>query len=131
MIKIILAIITFWIVCFSTQAQEFYRCKASKFLHVEGSGTTTDVPIGGDLTFSFIWDWQNKEAFFEGMPFVAGNLSGLETISIDRQNDDWFTINSFWYRFNYSFNNFFYTGIDSDYLLVITGNCIEYSVFLH
>ena len=131
MIKKVLAIITFCIFCHSTQAQEFYRCKAIKFLHVDGSGTTTDVPIGDDFTFSFIWDWQNERAFFDGMPFVAGNLGGLETINIDRQNDDWFTINSFWYRFNYSFNKFFYSGNDSNYLIVISGKCEEYSVFLY
>ena len=93
--------------------------------------TTTDVPIGDDFTFSFIWDWQNEQAFFDGMPVVAGNLGGLETINIDRQNDDWFTINSFWYRFNYSFNKFFYSGNDSNYLIVISGKCEEYSVFLY
>ncbi len=131
MIKKILALITFLIFCFSAQSQEFYRCKANKFLHVEGSGTTTDVPIGGDLTFSFIWDWQNKEAFFEGMPFVAGNLGGLETIKIDRQNDDWFMINSFWYKFTYSFNQFFFSGNDKDALTIIVGECDEYAVYVH
>ena len=131
MIKKVLALITFWIFCFSAESQEFYRCKANKFLHVDGSGTTTDVPIGDALNFSLIWDWQNKEASFEGMPFVAGNLAGLERIEIERQNDDWFTINSFWYRFNYSFNKFFYSGNDSNYLIVISGTCTEYSVFLY
>ena len=130
MIKKVLAIITFCIFCHSTQAREFYRCKAVKFLHVDGSGTTTDVPIGDDFTFSFIWDWQNEQAFFDGMPLVAGNLGGLETINIDRQNDDWFTINSFWYRFNYSFNKFFYSGNDSNYLIVISGKCEVFSFFI-
>ena len=131
MIKKLLALITFWIFCFSAESQEFYRCKANKFLHVDGSGTTTDLPIGDAFNFSLIWDWQNKEASFEGMPFVAGNLAGLERIEIERQNDDWFTINSFWYRFNYSFNKFFYSGNDSNYLIVISGTCTEYSVFLY
>ena len=131
MIKKVLALITFWIFCFSAESQEFYRCKANKFLHVDGSVTTTDVPIGDAFNFSLIWDWQNKEASFEGMPFVAGNLAGLERIEIERQNDDWFTINSFWYRFNYSFNKFFYSGNDSNYLIVISGTCTEYSVFLY
>ena len=130
MIKSILLVITLCLVGLSVQAKEFYRCKVTKFLHLEGSGKTTNVPIGDEFTFSFIWDWQNEQAFFVGMPFVAGNLGGLETINIDRQNDDWFTINSFWYRFNYSFNKFFYSGNDSNYLIVISGECTEYSVFL-
>ncbi len=130
MIKSILLVITLCLVCLSAQAKEFYQCKVTKFLHLESSGKTTNVPIGDDFTFAFIWDWQNKQAFFDGMPFVAGNLGGLETINIDRQNDDWFTINSFWYRFNYSFNKFFYSGNDSNYLIVISGECTEYSVFL-
>ena len=62
MIKKVLAIITFFIFCFSAQAQELYRCKANKFVHLEASGTTTDVPIGDAFNFSLIWDWQNKEA---------------------------------------------------------------------
>ena len=131
MIKKVLALITFWIFCFSAESHEFYRCKANKFLHVDDSETITDVPIGDDFNFSPIWDWQNKEASFEGMPFVAGNLEGLERIEIERQSDDWFTINSFWYRFNYSFNKFFYSGNDSNYLIVISGTCTEYSVFLY
>ena len=81
MIKKVLALITFWIFCFSAESQEFYRCKANKFLHVDGSGTTTDLPIGDAFNFSLIWDWQNS-ASFEGMP-LAGNLAGLERIEIE------------------------------------------------
>ena len=131
MIKKVLALITFWIFCFSAESQEFYRCKANKFLHVDGSGTTTDLPIGDAFNFSLIWDWQNKEASFEGMPFVAGNLEGLERIEIERQHDDWFMINRFWYKFTYSFNQFFFSGNDKDALTIIVGDCDEYSVFIN
>ena len=45
---------------------------------VRSSGVTTELPIDSDMNFYFIWDWQNKEASFQDLPFVDMKIDGIE-----------------------------------------------------
>ena len=64
------------------------------------------------MNFYFIWDWQNKEASFQDLPFVDMKIDGIERIKIGRQGDDWFMIDRLWYRVYFYFGNFYFTGVE-------------------
>ena len=97
---------------------------------MQSSGVTTEFPIDSDMNFYFIWDWQNKEASFQDLPFVDMKIDGIERIKIGRQGDDWFMIDRLWYRVYFYFGNFYFTGVEKDDLIIIAGKCYEHSVFI-
>ena len=125
--------ITIVFLCLFTPSfsQEFYNCKVNKYLLIESDGKTTDIPIADDFKFSFIWDWQKKEASFKGIPMVTVNLGGLDRIEITRQSDEMFMIENFWYKVTFADSKFYYSGNDRHGLTAIVGECDELSVFLH